>query len=245
MQFSIKGDSVGYYVDVDVDQNIFSGSPEDDISIVNKYMNGRFRGKVFPLSSDSKAYVGRIGINEYSHPARKNIDTDIFEAKLKAGTELDNLLAVSTFDSHVDDTGHHPEAIGGWDYYKTVFKVGQKFYEGTVKIMIRENGREFKDITKIKETFRNASQNTKNVSADAENFFDNSISNPNKNVKQFSLRDNYTSTRSLARDLKTELSSSLSADELDSYMKKGFVFQQKLLSTHSRTAIFRCRVENT
>ena len=45
------------------------------------------------------------------------------------------------------------------------------------------------------------------------------ISETDTGTIRFSLRDNYTSTRSLARDLKTELSSSLSADELDSYMK--------------------------
>lgn len=159
IKLSIKEDEFGKYVDVDTDQHIVENKTlKESISIINKYMDKKFRGKVFPVSENSKAYVGHIGVDEYSHPARRNVDNDILFSKLKAGTELDNLLAVSVFDEHTADNGHHPEAVGGWDYYSTVFKVGNDFYQGRVSIEIRQNGREFKDITKIKRITRTANQ---------------------------------------------------------------------------------------
>lgn len=182
VKYSIKQDQFGKYVDVDTDQSIFIGkSLKESISIINKYMDKKFRGKVYPLSNNSKAYVGHTGIDEYSHPARKNLEDDILFSKLKAGTELDNLLAASVFDKHTNDNGHHPEAVGGWDYYTTVFKVGGNFYQGTISIEIRQNGREFKDITKIKRITRTANQND-NSSVDTSNSSINNIPNFNKNV---------------------------------------------------------------
>ncbi len=187
IKLSIKEDALGKYVDVDTDQQIIEGKTlKESISIINKYMDKKFRGKVFPLSENSKAYIGHTGIDEYSHPARKNIKDDILFSKLKAGTELDNLLSVSVFDEHKEDNGHHPEAVGGWDYYTTVFKVGNNFYQGRVSIEIRQNGREFKDITKIKGISRTANLSEKSP-VDTRNSFNNSISNTNENVK-FSLK---------------------------------------------------------
>ena len=168
VRYLIVEDKQGYYVDINRDQDIFENiSEQQSISIINKYMRKHFRGKVFPLSDERRAYVGTVGVNEYSHPARKNLNKDLYMDKLRAGTELDNLLAVSVFDEHEEDNGHHPEAVGGWDNYKTVYKVGERIYEGVVRIENRANGREFKDITKIKEISRNAGQSAE-APADAE-----------------------------------------------------------------------------
>ncbi len=188
-KLSIKEDEFGKYVDVDTDQHIVKGKTlKESISIINKYMDKKFRGKVFPVSNNSKAYVGHIGVDEYSHPARKNIDNDILFSKLKAGTELDNLLAVSVFDEHTEDNGHHPEAVGGWDYYTTVFKVGNNFYQGKVSIEIRQNGREFKDITKIKGITRTANQNA-NASVDTSHSSNTNISQDNTGVNSNNMQD--------------------------------------------------------
>ena len=73
-----------------------------------------------------------------------------------------------------EDDGHHSEAVGGWDYYSTVYKVADKFYEGVIRIENRDNGREFKDITKIREINRNAGQ-TAEAAADADNLSINNI----------------------------------------------------------------------
>ncbi len=190
VKLSIKEDEFGKYVDVDTDQHIVEGKTlKESISIINKYMDKKFRGKVFPVSDDSKAYVGHIGVDEYSHPARRNVDNDILFSKLKAGTELDNLLAVSVFDEHTADNGHHPEAVGGWDYYTTVFKVGENFYKGKVSIEIRKNGREFKDITKIKGITRTANQNA-NASVDTSNSFDNNVSQNDTTVNSYDMQNN-------------------------------------------------------
>ena len=53
---------------------------------------------------------------------------------------------------HVKDDGHHPEAVGGWDYYSSVFEVGGKYFSGTVKLLVDAKGRRrFHDVTEIKE----------------------------------------------------------------------------------------------
>ena len=178
-KYSIKSDNKGKYVEIELNK-LFDNN--DNISIINKFMKTNFKGKVYPLSDNSKVYIGAKGINEYTHPARKNIDKKVFQDKLYAGTELDKLLQISEFVNHLDDDGHHPDAVGGWDNYKVTYKVKDTFYQGYVRIENRFNGREFKDITKIKEITRNASQSAEAL-ADANNLSSKSISKNLDNVK--------------------------------------------------------------
>lgn len=49
-------------------------------------------------------------------------------------------------DGHV-----HGNVIGGFDYYDTLFKVGDYYFEATINIANTQKGKLFKDVTKIKD----------------------------------------------------------------------------------------------
>ena len=70
---------------------------------------------------------------------------------MRASAELYNLLEYSKYDHWAPDRKHHKEATLGFDYYKTVFVVDGKVFEGLINIANSENGRVFYDITEIKE----------------------------------------------------------------------------------------------
>lgn len=152
-KFSIREDENGKYVEVDTDQDIFENISEKEYPrVVEKYITSRFRGTV--IGETNRAYVDRKSAKEYSHPAKFYNEDQKYFAKAKAATELGNLLEVSRFERHESDTGHHPEAKGGWDKYLTVFYVDGKYYEGEVNIMLMdEEGkrRRFHDVTKIRD----------------------------------------------------------------------------------------------
>ncbi len=145
------------YVEVDTDQGIFDGVAREDIpKTIERYMTDRFRGTIIG-EGDTRAWVDRRAAKEYARPERRGIDDDLYEAKARAGTELDNLMKVARFDRHEQrdqaDT-EHPENTGGWDYYNVYFSVpGTEYlYEGRMIIEYVKKGRRFHDMTHVKET---------------------------------------------------------------------------------------------
>ena len=152
-QFSIKSINGENVVFIDTDQDIFDGADVKEYpKIAQKYMLNKFRGKVFPVGTSS-AYVNKDGIGEYTHPANRRINSETRETKFKAGTELDNLLAVAEYVGHENDDGRHPEAVRGWDKYKTKFTFdGKNIFEGEISIELIARGDLFYDLTKIKNT---------------------------------------------------------------------------------------------
>lgn len=147
---AIDGESV---VVIDTDQDIFEGADVKDYpKIVRKYMLDKFQGKVFPVGT-SRAYVNRRGIEEYAYSANRRQDQGTRAQKMRAGTELDNLLKVGEYIRHEADDGRHPDATRGWDYYKTRFTFdGENIYEGIISIKLIDRGDLFYDITKIENT---------------------------------------------------------------------------------------------
>lgn len=147
---AIDGESV---VVIDTDQDIFEGADVKDYpKIVRKYMLDKFQGKVFPIGTSS-AFVNRNSVNEYTFPANRRQGTDNKTQKMRAGTELDNLLKVGEYIRHEADDGRHPDATRGWDYYKTRFTFdGENIYEGIISIKLIDRGDLFYDITKIENT---------------------------------------------------------------------------------------------
>lgn len=140
------------YVNVDTDQNIFDNADYKDYpKIVAKYITNRFRGTI--IGNTNKAYVDKKTALEYSHPASHKIPADIFEAKARASTELDNLMDAATYIGHNDDDGRHPEAVGGWDHYSVMLYVpnANKYYEGIISIEKVKKGDRFHDLSKLKD----------------------------------------------------------------------------------------------
>ena len=173
----------GYYVDT-VGKNTKGVAPKDYPKVVRRYMLDRFQGNIYPVGT-SNAYVNRRGIEEYAYSANRRANQDIKAKKMRAGTELDNLLEVAQFIQHEVDDGRHPDAVRGWDKYKTYFTLdGKTIYEGEISIKLLERGDLFYDITKIKDTSTARAAETADGSSSASNrdVFTNNIHQKEENV---------------------------------------------------------------
>ena len=151
VQYSLREFGDGKrFVDVEADAHAFDGMTVADMNRAAKaILMERFAGKVIGI--DNRAFVNGDSVNEYLHPS-KSIDHDIRKAKLTAAGELDNLLdAGEALPNEADGKdGHvHPDAID-FSYYKTVFKVGNEYFEGIVNIKNIKRGKLLKDVTKIR-----------------------------------------------------------------------------------------------
>lgn len=166
-KYSIQHDADGKrYVHVDTDQEIFNGKSVKEMrETARKYILDAFRGKVLPVGDGDKAFVNGRSASEYANPANRRMPDELKSAKMRASTELDNLLAVSDKIGNVPDDGRHPEATGGWDVYRTNFEVGGEMFSGEVKIKVTDKGRLFYDVTKIERTTRNRDQTRFNLAA--------------------------------------------------------------------------------
>ena len=179
------------YVDVNVDQDIFDNIKHEDLPrFLEKYMTARFRGTIIG-EGNHRAWVDRKGTKEYARPANKRLSSEIYNAKARAGAELDNLMKVATFEKHIehnDEDTHHPENTGGWDYYNTRFSIpgSEYLYEGRILIEYVKNGRRFHDMTHVKETgIPMPGRNARQVE---HSLYDNNIQRQEQDVKQkFSL----------------------------------------------------------
>ncbi len=150
-KFSLRQTNDGTkYVEVDTDQDIFEGRDESEYpKIVREYIKRRFRGKVIGTGENVAFVDARTG-SEYTNPAKK-IEEDVFESKLRAATELDNILEASVFIDHNPDDGRHRYFPNGFDHYETFFSVSNRMFEAVINIGIDKDGRKhFYDLTKIK-----------------------------------------------------------------------------------------------
>jgi len=171
------------YVKVDTDQSRFDGlsSAEMQKEARNVILE-KFRNKV--IGTENQAYVNRKTAEEYSHPAKVLRNAEIKEAKMRASTELDNIMTVSRFIEHQNDDGRHADAVGGWDKYETTFKVGNRYYNGEISIKNTAKGRVLYDVTQIKDITGSPplAIGKTNMAASTDDVFTNSIPNSSENV---------------------------------------------------------------
>ena len=210
-RFSIQTDNRGNkYVRVDTDQDIFEGKTiKEQTKIAQDYILNNFREKGL-LKDNNSINVSRKTANEYTHP-KNGLDNTTYSSKMKASTELDNLLEISQFVKSEPDDGRHIFAKNGWDYYETVFKVGNKTYSGLLNIAKGEKGKLLYDITNIKERASNYSVKTVSV---ANSSINNSISASNKNV-------NTTNNKSMKKEEKNTSKASINFnDQWQSFLEK-------------------------
>lgn len=123
----------------------------EKLKAAEKVILEKFRNKVIGKKPHN-AFVTREGAKEYRYSANKKslLNEEIADAKSRVSTELDKVIETATFLYHTGkDDGRHKNT-NGWDTYLARFKVGGEMYQGEIKIALTENGRVFKDITKIK-----------------------------------------------------------------------------------------------
>lgn len=190
--YSIQQDSNGNkYVKVDTDQNIFDGkSLKEQKEIAKRYILDNFRENGL-LKDNESINISRKTANEYTNP--KNISSKKqLSDKLKASTELDNLLEISNYKYSNADDGRHIFAKNGWDYYETTFQVGNKTYKGLLNIAKGDNTKLLYDITKIEEI---SPYSVKTVST-TNSSTNNSItpSNENVNTTKYSMQKSENNT---------------------------------------------------
>ncbi len=138
------------FVDVEASPNVFDGLTVSEMNRkVKNILMDKFAGKVIGI--DNRVFVNGDSVNEYLHPS-KSIDMKTRTAKLTAAGELDNLLdAGRPLPNEADGRdGHvHPDTID-FSYYKTIFKVGEEYFEGIVNVKNIKRGKLLKDVTKIR-----------------------------------------------------------------------------------------------
>ena len=172
------------FVDVKADPNIFDGMTVSDMNRTAKEILKKFAQKVIGI--DHPVYVNGDSINEYLHPS-KSIDVNTRKAKLTAAGELDNLIdaGIPLPNKPDGEDGHFHPGVTDFSYYRTIFKIGNEFFEGIVNIKNIKMRKLLKDITKIRNITQDIvssyGQNPKsNFLRDASM---NSIRNSGENVK--------------------------------------------------------------
>lgn len=155
ISYSIEQDNDGNpVVVVNTDQGLFGGVDKREYTqIARKYLNEKFKNQTLPLSEYNLIHVQKVGIDKYLYSG-KNVknkrDRNIHDLKMKASTELDNLLETSEYVGHEEDTKNHSFAEYGFDYYKTIFIVDGQIFEGIFDVAVSEKGSMFYGMTNIK-----------------------------------------------------------------------------------------------
>lgn len=184
-RFSIQTTADGNkYVKVDTNQDIFEGKNiNEQIKIARRYILDNFRENGINFN-ESNIKVTSKTANEYTHPKNK-LPQSTRESKIKASTELDNLLNISEYQYSSKDDGRHSFAKDGWDYYKTVFEVNGVKFEGLINIAKDGNKKTFYDVTKIKRISQNRSTSA--------NAFSTSLTNSNNSIAP--IKDDVNTTK--------------------------------------------------
>lgn len=151
MNLSIRenkdGDKV---VVINTNNYIFDNVPVKNMAnVARKYMNEHFKDTVLELSEYGLVHVGRIGIGKY-FASNNKYNKDIFIAKTKASTELDNLLSAAKYIDQKSDSKNHRFAKEGFEYFKTIFIVDNNVFEGIIDIGYSDLGIEFYGMSNIK-----------------------------------------------------------------------------------------------
>lgn len=188
MNFSIREEGGERYVNVDTDQELFEGMDDAEAAKTAKtIIKDRFQGKKL----EKNALVSSKTAGEYTHPA-KRMKKDAYRAKMQASTELDNLVKVSEFIGHKnDENGRHGKmAANGWDYYKTIFRLGDRYFEGKVNIAKGTDVDVLYDITDIKEReiAKSPSGQSKENPISISNLSENNITNAEGKVNEKDIR---------------------------------------------------------
>lgn len=144
---------------VDTDQHIFDGVERKDYGrIVRAYMREHFRGKEINGTAFTKVGEGEYTASKYTKRqyGQKN---GVYDAKMHASTELDNMLRISEYIGHEDAKHPHEYNGKGYDRYSVRFEIGGEDFSGELLVAIDSNGRRvFYDVVKIERTRESTSE---------------------------------------------------------------------------------------
>lgn len=198
-KFSIQKDNNGNeYVNIDTDQDIFDGKNlAEQTKIAKQYILNNFRENGIDMNNENINVTSKTA-NEYTHP-KKQLPIATKSSKMKASTELDNLLSISKYQNSSIDDGRHPFAKDGWDYYETVFKVGDNLFTGLINIGKSGKKKTLYDITKIKRIDQNRSTSAKAFTTSLVNSTTDNI--PQSNTK---VNSDTSSTKYSMQDTKND-----------------------------------------
>nr|DAF34700.1 MAG TPA: PolyVal ADP-Ribosyltransferase [Bacteriophage sp.] len=188
-RYSITKDEEGYLVNIDTDQDIFDGVPEEDYAKIAKmYIQDYLSGNVYQKDGNA------ININkrtEKKYPFAKDAGKN-FATKMRLTPEIENMISVSeTLETNIPDNGKHTWA-DSWDYYRARFAIGDKIFEGVLNIANTNTGegKILYDINKIKEVRSNGYGNVSDTDTHLRTSFVNSnIPNPATNVNSKSQKN--------------------------------------------------------
>lgn len=178
---------------VDTDQSLFDGIKKSEYAeIAREYMKEKYRGQTIDGVKFTKNSEREYTHSGYTQGLSKN-DGVLYVNKMRAVTELKNLVLTGEMISHEDAI--HPKAFntGGYNRYSVNFIVGKNNFVGEMLVAIDNDGNGmFYDIVQIK---RSDAQNGVN-SADADTTSNNIIrQNSEKSTEsdiKYSLRENAT-----------------------------------------------------
>ena len=138
------------YVEVDTDQDIFDGVPLSEYSkVVAKYIRDHFRGT--PILEGTTIRTTAKSANEYAG-RRAFMDDSLFEAKGRAAAEIGNMMriAIPVALGKQNTKQKHKDTIS-WDYYKVIFRVNGRWFEGIINIKNRQYDRIFYDMKPVRD----------------------------------------------------------------------------------------------
>ena len=167
---------------IDTDRGIFDGVDRKDYGrTVRTYMRLHFRGKEINNTLFTKRSEQEYTHSGYTQSLYGNED-GVYEAKMKAATELDKMVSAGTFLGHEEAKHPHEYNKGGYDRYGIVFNLDGEDFNGEMLVAIGEGDRRiFYDIVNIKRGDRTF---TEEISAPIATASDNSITDPAENVNR-------------------------------------------------------------
>ena len=137
---------------IDTDQDIFDGVDRAYYGkTVRDYMRAHFRGvKINDVTFTAKS-EREYTLSQYSQKMQ-NQNVDIYDVKMRAATELDNLVATGEYMRHEDAKHMHGYNTDGYNRYAVTFELDGKTFTGELLVALKGDSGMFYDIVNIKET---------------------------------------------------------------------------------------------
>ena len=151
VRFSIQRIDGKDIVVVDTNQEIFDGADRSEYGkIVRDYMKSNFRGRKVEGIEFTSASEREYAMSVDSQRAYSR-DNGTYEAKMRAGTELENLIKTGKFLRH--ENAKHPRSsnTGGFNRYSVEFIFNGVPFEGQMVVALRGERATFYDIVSVKE----------------------------------------------------------------------------------------------